>query len=509
MEEAKPSLPDARAASETIKGWAATEPRFAGLLQAGVPEIQALTRWSLELLRANRIQEAISVLRSALARAPYDPILWANYGIALGQAEHSGEASACLEHSVSLSRRQPDTWLMLGLARKKLGDPAAAETAFRVALEQEPNSGVAWQLLGVLKEEQRDFAGAIDCLDACIKAGGTNAAVLANLGKLHYQIGQIAESAYNYEKAAVLEPANAHYWQMARRTTFLQRVLQGEPIDDAIADYQKSFPVTERISEKDLMELLQTSFSMLSGFGHIEAATRVGRKQLELWPTNPSLNYLFSAVSAGQTYDRSPPEYVVEHFDAFAEGFEAKLIGTLGYDIPEKICRAVRDIAPVGQFEETLDAGCGTGLCGPLLRPMSRALTGVDLSPKMLEQAARKGVYDSLTCEELMAFLRRTTNRFDLIVAADLVVYFGDLISIFEAVATALRPAGLFAFNTEAWNGARYRLLPSGRFSHAPEYVRRAAGRIYLEVFHAETTMRLEATGRVPGNVMIFRRLQR
>jgi predicted TPR repeat methyltransferase len=108
-----------------------------------------------------------------------------------------------------------------------------------------------------------------------------------------------------------------------------------------------------------------------------------------------------------------------------------------------------------------------------------------------------------------MAFLRRTTNRFDLIAAADLLVYFGDLISIFEAVATALKPAGLFAFNTESWNGDGYRLLPSGRFSHAPEYVRRAAGRIYLEVFHAETTMRLEATGRVPGNVMIFRRLQR
>jgi predicted TPR repeat methyltransferase len=506
MEEAKPSLPDAGAASETIKGWAATEPRFAALLKAGVPEVQALTRWALELLRTNRITEAISVLRSALAQAPDDPILWSNYGIALSQANHSDEASACLEHSVALSQHQPDTWLMLGLARKKQGQPAAAEIAFRVALEQEPDSSVAWQLLGVLKEEQRDFAGAIACLDACIKTGGANAAILANLGKLHYQIGQIAESAESYDQATVLDPANAHYRQMARRTTFLRRLLQGESINDAITNYQNSFPPAESVSEQDLMELLQSSFSLLSGFGHIEAATRMGRKQLELWPANPSLKYLLSAVSAEQTFDRSPPEYVVEHFNAFAEGFEAKLVGALGYDIPEKICRAVRETATVERFEDTLDAGCGTGLCGPLLRPMSRALAGVDLSPKMLEQAARKGVYDALTCEELTAFLRRSATHFDLIVAADLLVYFGDLTPIFAAAATALKPAGLFAFSTESWTGEGYRLLPSGRFSHAPEYVRLVAGRTFAEVFHAETTIRLEATGRVPGDIAIFRR---
>ena len=506
MEAVKPILPDAGAVSEAIKGWAATQPRFALLLKSGVPAVQALTRWGLELLRANQITEAMPVLRSALALAPGDPILWANYGIALSQGNFLGEAAASLEHSVALSHHQPDTWLMLGLARKKLGDLGAAEAAYRVALEQEPGSSAAWQLIGTLKEEQRDFAGAIECLEACIKAGAENAALLANLAKLYYQLGRVAQSGEAYSKAAGLDPANAHYRQMARKTKFLREALQGESIADAISSYRNSFTTPEECSESDLMGLLHSSFSLLSGFGHIEAAARVGRKHLELWPANPSLTYLLSAVAGDQTIDRSPPNYIVDHFDAFAEGFDAQLVSALGYDIPQKICAAVREITPAGDLHDTLDAGCGTGLCGPLLRPVSRTLTGVDLSPKMLEQAGRKGVYDALACEELTTFLGRSPDQFDLIVAADLMVYFGNLTPLLLAAATALRPGGLFAFSTELWTGEGYRLLPSGRFSHAPEYVRFLAEPAFAEVRSVETTIRLEADRRLPGNIFIFRR---
>jgi predicted TPR repeat methyltransferase len=505
-ESLKPVLPDVGAVSKTLKSWAATQPRYAQFLNAGIPAVQALTRWALELLRANHFADAITILRSALALTPEDPVLWANYGIALHQSNSSGEAAACLEHSVALLRHQPDTWLMLGLARKKQGNLVEAESAYRVALEQEPNSCVAWQLIGVIKEEQRDFSGAAQCLCACVNAGGGNAAILSNLGKLNHQLGRIAESCDAYGKATALEPANAHYRQMARKTHFLQEAIDGQLIDDAIANYRKSFTPEEECSEKDLMELLKSSFSLLSGFGHADAATKVGRKHVELWPDNPSLTYLLSAVAGDQTIDRSPPEYVVHYFDAFAEGFDAQLVDVLGYDIPKKLCSAISEIMPPGNLHDTLDAGCGTGLCGPLLRPMSRALTGVDLSSKMLAQADRKGVYNSLVCEELTAYLRRSMEHFDLIVAADLMIYFGDLTPLFEAAATALKTTGLFAFSTELWTGEGYRLLPSGRFAHAPEYVRLLAAQAFKEVFHTATTLRLEATGRLPGDLFIFRR---
>ncbi len=502
----KPKLPDAAVAFENIKRWAANHPGFATLLKSGAPAAQAMARWALELLMENQVHKGIEVLHSALALAPNDPILWADYGIALSQGDFSSEAAACLEYSVTLSRHQPNTWLMLGMVRKKLGDPGGAETAFRVALEQEPDSSLPWQLIGLLKQEQNHLAGAIECLESCIKAGGATAALFANLGNLYYHFGRITEACEVYIKAAALEPANAGYGLRARKTTFLLETLRGESVDNAIANYQDSSAANEVCSEKELMTLLQSAFSMLSGFGHAEAAKRVGQKQIELWPSNSSVMYLLSAVASDQTVDRSPPEYIVEHFDAFAEGFEAHVVGALGYDIPRQICLALSQIIAPGHLQETLDAGCGTGLCGPLLRPVSRVLTGVDLSRKMLDQAARKGVYDALECEELTAFLGRSPGRFDLIVGADLMIYFGELAPVFAAVATALKPDGLFAFSTELWTGEGYRLLPSGRFAHAPEYVRSAARPAFAEAYHAETTIRLEGAGRVPGSIFIFQR---
>jgi len=499
----RPELPEASVVVETMKGWAVTQPEFAELLK-GLPPDRALARWALALLKANQIPNAIVLLRSALALAPQDPVLWANYGIALNQSNLPGEAAACLEYSLKLSPKQPDTWLMLGLARKKLGDLAGAENACRTTLKEEPNSSVAWQVIGMIKEEQKDFAGAVECLEGCRRSGGANAALLANLGKLYYQLGRIAESSEAYSAASALEPANGHYRQMVRKANFLRDALHGEAVETAIAHYQNSFPAGEVCP--DLKEMLGSAFSILSGFGHIEAAGRVGRKMVELWPSNRSVQYLMRALVADPTIDRSPPDYVVEHFDAFAAKFDEQLVGALGYDIPEKLCTAVRRNTGEGRLYDTLDAGCGTGLCGPLLRPMSRALTGVDLSPKMLEQAGKKGTYDTLVCEELTAFLGRSAGQFDLIVAADLMIYFGDLTPLFAAAALALRRKGLFAFSTELWAGDGYRLQPSGRFAQAPDYVRSVADRAFVEVYSGETTIRLEATSRLPGNIYIFRR---
>jgi predicted TPR repeat methyltransferase len=244
----------------------------------------------------------------------------------------------------------------------------------------------------------------------------------------------------------------------------------------------------------------------LSGFGHIEAAACVGKKLLELWPASPSLRYLLQAVTGDSALDRSAPEYVIAHFDEFAPGFDAQLVGALGYDIPEKLCTAVRELALPGPLLDTLDAGCGTGLCGPLLRPLSRTLTGVDLSPKMLEQAAKRGVYDALACEDLAAFLTREQVPFDLIVAADVLVYFGDLAPVFSAAASALKSGGIFACSTEWQAGERYRLQPSGRFAHAPAYVLSSAHPAFEAVISIETTIRLEARQRLLGNLFVFRK---
>jgi len=153
-----------------------------------------------------------------------------------------------------------------------------------------------------------------------------------------------------------------------------------------------------------------------------------------------------------------------------------------------------------------LDAGCGTGLCGPLVAPYARRLVGVDLSAGMLAHAKEKNVYDELLKTELTEYLRDNLGAFDLIVSGDALVYFGDLKDVVAAAATALRPNGLFVFTLERAIGGGadfdYRLGLHGRYSHTRAYVEQllAFSRLQLEI--AQTELRMEAGVPVMGLVI-------
>jgi predicted TPR repeat methyltransferase len=125
---------------------------------------------------------------------------------------------------------------------------------------------------------------------------------------------------------------------------------------------------------------------------------------------------------------------------------------------------------------DVLDIGCGTGLCGPLWRPLSRRLVGVDLSPNMLSKAALRAVYDQLNCAELTGWLAECEQRFHVAVAADVLCYFGDLSAAFKGIASVLRPGGRFACSLEAMpetSAARepFALLAHGRYQHSRQYL--------------------------------------
>jgi predicted TPR repeat methyltransferase len=218
------------------------------------------------------------------------------------------------------------------------------------------------------------------------------------------------------------------------------------------------------------------------------------------------MEYLLKAVEGTTEIDHAPAAYLAEHFDAFADGFDAQLVGVLGYDIPEKLCAAVQAATPAGHRYDVLDAGCGTGLCGPRLLPCARTLTGVDLSPRMLAQAAKRGLYGELVCEDVTSHLLRSANRFDLVVAADVMIYLGNLEPFFKAAALAIRPGGLLAFSTETQEDGTYRLLPSGRFSQSEAYVRGLAAPAFVEEACLATTIRWEADRRLPGQIFVLRR---
>jgi predicted TPR repeat methyltransferase len=402
--------------------------------------------------------------------------------------------------------------VLLGLVRVKLGDRAGAEVAYRTALGKRPSFGAAWQCLGLVMEQCRDYGSAIDAFRTCVSLGDAGAAVWANLARLYYQTARVREAYDAYEVAVRADPVNAHYRQMLRKAKFVYEVQSGAAVGVALATYEGSAPETGDDAPTSRLDLLESAAALLTTSGDTDAAVRICRERLELSPSSASARYLLDVLVGEPGLDRSPPEYIVESFDAFAEQFDAKLVGVLGYDVPEQLCAIVRGATAPGRMYDTLDAGCGTGLCGPPLRPLASRLVGVDLSSKMLELAARRRTYDWLVRDELTAFLARSAGSFDLIVAADVLIYFGDLARIFGVAAIAMRHGGLLAVSTEllaepSHGPSGYRVLPSGRFAHHPAYVVAAAGPAFIPELCVQTTLRLDADQRVAGSLFLFRRM--
>lgn len=194
--------------------------------------------------------------------------------------------------------------------------------------------------------------------------------------------------------------------------------------------------------------------------------------------------------------------YVRTLFDQYAPRFDVALRG-LTYAGPARLREAVERRHPSRTFAHVLDLGCGTGLAGAAFRPLATQLTGIDLSPAMVAQSAAKRIYDRLAVDELQAFLaaeQRRHGTYDLVVAADVLVYVFDLAPVAAAVASVLSAGGLFAFTVETHDGDGVVLGEKLRYQHGAAHVRTAiaaAGLHALDV--AAVATRIEAGREVPG----------
>ncbi len=189
-------------------------------------------------------------------------------------------------------------------------------------------------------------------------------------------------------------------------------------------------------------------------------------------PGHPEATHFLDALQ-DRASQRAPTGYVRTLFDGYAARFEQHLVGELGYRTPERLA-ALIDAARPGSLGRVCDLGCGTGLMGALLRPRAAHLQGIDLSGEMIAQARRKGCYDALHVGDIEGLLG-DLGELDLLVAADVLIYIGDLSGIFAAAAAALAPGGIFALTTEHTDGEGWRLLPSGRYAHSHEAITRLA----------------------------------
>lgn len=206
-----------------------------------------------------------------------------------------------------------------------------------------------------------------------------------------------------------------------------------------------------------------------------------------------------------------PERYVAQLFDDYAERFDDHLVGALDYRGPA-IVRAALEAAMIRAgrpfaFTAAMDLGCGTGLMAAAMAGAAQAMDGIDLSPAMVAKAGQTGLYRWLATGDLVTLLRASVapGTYDLMLAADVLVYIGDLAPLMGEVRRCLGPGGRFAFTVQAGAGEGYVLGADMRYAHAEAYLRSLAAAHGLAVEALEPAVTRRDAGReVPGFVAVL-----
>ncbi len=341
---------------------------------------------------------------------------------------HDFEAAAALfEQALQLAPGRPSVLMNLGVSCVHLGRFERADVCLRQALAADDSQVDAWKAWGVTQMALGDWTQALHCHDKARALGADGADFCLRWGQCLAHQRLLPQALLAFEQALTHAPELAEAWsQMAH----VQRDM-GQTAE-AITSYQR--------------------------------AMQLG--------ADPELHrYYLAALSPQQPMVNAPAAYVEKLFDQYADDFEAHLVGQLGYQ-GHRVLLQNLPIDSAARFERVWDLGCGTGLCGSLIRPRADHLVGVDLSSAMVAKAKALGLYDSLHALELVDFLKQGTEQADLVLAADVFIYVGHLEAVFEALSPRVRPGGWLAFTVEeADPGMAVQLHRSLRYAHALPYL--------------------------------------
>jgi predicted TPR repeat methyltransferase len=411
--------------------------------------------------RAGDIAFAEAAYLAYLAAIPDDADALHYLGILRHQQHRTPEAIELVRRALEIAPAYVDAWSNLGNLYKESGRPVDAELAYRRALATDPEHSGAWNNLGVVLRAQGKPAEAVTALRNALERAPTMVDAWFNLGNALRSFGTLQAAITAYRRVLALQPSHGFAQDLLGR--------------------------------------------MLYVVGERDEATNIFRAWAAREPANPIPAHMLAACSGNDVPPRASDDYIRTTFDHFAASFDEVLLQRLDYHAPEALCASLAGALGAPQRTlDILDAGCGTGLCGPLLRPYALSLVGVDLSAGMLAKANARGTYDRLVEDEIVQFLVGHAAQFDVVASADTLCYFGDLMPAMRAAHASLRPDGWLAFTLErADDTETHRINPHGRYSHARGYVEAvldAAG--FCSVAIEPASLRLELGKPVAGWVV-------
>ncbi len=459
--------------------------------------------------RSHKLDQAVLHYQEAIRLNPH--YAEAHHNLAGIYAE-LGEYQKALQHYRTAIHSEPSSYLAhyhLGLLLLKNNELAGAKKQFLNVLALYPNHLNAAFYLGALFLESNELNLAERSFQNVLMLDSEHVEALTNLGVIALK-KENAQLAIDYfTKALALD--NQH---LEARNNIAATFMHHDRFENALVHYdillQKNPYHIEYLYNagvaqmalghlkeasahfKTIITIEENHFAALNNLAaiHIRLGERLDAiKFLEhavmANPKDEASQFMLNALTGRESLPRASTTYVANLFNNYALYYDQHLQKTLQYTLPYKIAQLLHQLLPK-QVQDAIDLGCGTGLSGNVIREWCQHLTGVDLSSKMLAEARNKAIYDVLIESELISFLQQDTKQYDLIIAADVLPYLGDLRPLWMAISSRLNAHGLFVFTHEISEHKSWQLDESCRFKHHPDYIQTLCNELEFHIIHQE-----------------------
>ncbi len=343
------------------------------------------------------------------------------------------------------------------------GEPQEASSFLYRVWQTEPDNAEYMITFGRLCAEMGDYEKACGFYLSALRLEPESSLAHYSLANVRKQFGQLPEAIEHYTRAIAIKPAYAEAFNNrggAHHTA--------GNLDSARADYLRAIDI-----KPDLVQAYLNLGRLLDSGGDNTAAAGVYQRALDAGLDQGLFEHLLISVSGG-TSEKAPLGYLRAIFDDYAPAFDLHLMRQLEYDLPSRIGAIVHaHAAQLGKKLVVIDLGCGTGLCGVELQQCVEHLAGVDASPLMLEQADRRAIYHDLVEGDAESYLTGLpAASADVVIAADVFIYIGNLAGIFAQAQRVLNSGGLYMFSIELLaEDVPYKLQRTGRYQHAASYI--------------------------------------
>lgn len=408
----------------------------------------------------NRLENAVKAYCKAIELEPDFANAHFNYGRILLKQGELDTAAAQLQQAISLNPKHAPALSQLAHIYLNNNEEQKAIYYYQKRLAIQPNHAETHNDIGLALFKECRFEEARKHFEKTLSINSDHPNANYHLATTYLKLENPQQALMHYLRQLEKQPHLESYYNIGIL------LMNKEHHKDALSYFKQALEL-----DPGNLKIHLNMAAIYLKIHRIQEAIEHYQKAATIKPNDPEIQHILAALQQSKTPEKAPAEYLQHLFDQYAEHYDTHLTKHLHYQVPKLLHEAIIIEANVENPQwKILELGCGTGLCGNLFKTMAKTLIGIDISEKMIEIAKEKDIYDKLEKSDVETALKHY-NNIDLILAADVFTYIGELKELFRAAKQALNENGLFAFTVEKTSIEPYTLQQTIRYAHSKNYL--------------------------------------